>query len=295
MCADTATFTLNNGSPVGGKYSVNGVTMNAFDAAALGSGKHTIRYDITDNNGCMNADSVDVTIKALPNVVFNLFKDRVCEYDNVFQLDGQNPRGGTFSGTGVSGFNFDPKAAGAGAHAITYTYTDRTTQCTNTALDTVNVIPRPAKPTITLVGDSLQASSADSYQWYDKDGSIPRATGQKYFPPKNGEYKVVVKKDGCSSLISDGFTFDNTSVLPHRNSVGYAIYPNPITDVLHVELTEEMQGQYKVLNAQGAILLRGTLKPDNAIEFGNITSGTYVLLLEIEGEVYREVILVTPH
>jgi hypothetical protein len=52
--------------------------------------------------------------------------------------NGENPTGGTFSGPGVSGGNFDPAAAGGGTHTITYSYTDGNT-CTNTCTFTISV------------------------------------------------------------------------------------------------------------------------------------------------------------
>ena len=55
-----------------------------------------------------------------------------------FQLTGESPPGGEFSGPGVSNGMFDPAAAGLGEHIITYTYTDPN-YCTNSATDMITV------------------------------------------------------------------------------------------------------------------------------------------------------------
>ncbi len=55
-----------------------------------------------------------------------------------FQLTGESPPGGEFSGPGVSNGMFDPAAAGLGEHTITYTYTDPN-YCTNSATDILTV------------------------------------------------------------------------------------------------------------------------------------------------------------
>jgi len=47
------------------------------------------------------------------------------------------PAGGTWSGPGVTGSNFDP-SVGAGAQVLTYSYTDNN-NCSGTAVVTVNV------------------------------------------------------------------------------------------------------------------------------------------------------------
>src|SRR5690606_21362937 len=52
------------------------------------------------------------------------------------------PLGGTWSGTGISGNIFDPQAAGAGDHPLSYTYTDGN-GCSTTAIRTITVDPLP--------------------------------------------------------------------------------------------------------------------------------------------------------
>lgn len=53
---------------------------------------------------------------------------KLCSTGNTVPLSA-TPAGGTFSGAGVSGNNFDPSASGPGIHAVTYTYQD-TNGCT---------------------------------------------------------------------------------------------------------------------------------------------------------------------
>ena len=47
-----------------------------------------------------------------------------CLSETTYALSGGDPVGGVYSGTGVSGSNFDASVAGEGVHTITYTYTD---------------------------------------------------------------------------------------------------------------------------------------------------------------------------
>jgi len=55
------------------------------------------------------------------------------------------PAGGTYSGPGVSGTNFNASVAGVGTHPITYFYTDGT-GCSNSAIKNIVVTPVPAAP-----------------------------------------------------------------------------------------------------------------------------------------------------
>jgi PKD repeat protein len=86
------------------------------------SGSYTVTY--TDGNGCSATSlATAVTVNPAPNVAITPLST-VCVYDNSSALTGGSPAGGTYSGTGVSGSNFDPATAGIGTHPITYTYID---------------------------------------------------------------------------------------------------------------------------------------------------------------------------
>ncbi len=63
-----------------------------------------------------------------------------------FALTGGMPSGGTYSGPGVSGGNFNPATAGVGIHTITYTYSDGTCSNSCTFTITVNALPVVACP-----------------------------------------------------------------------------------------------------------------------------------------------------
>lgn len=140
----------------------NGVTDGtAFNPSA------TATYTVTgtDANGCTNTDNITVTVNPLPTVTMTTVTP-VCVYNDPFDLQVGSPAGGTYSGTGVSGGQFDPSAAGVGTHTITYSYTDGNS-CTNTAtadfvvdacssldeLDElfVNVYPNPTNGTVQIL------------------------------------------------------------------------------------------------------------------------------------------------
>lgn len=82
-------------------------------------------YSVTVSNNCGNSTaSVSVTVNPLPVVSLALTADTACVSASTFALGGGLPAGGVYSGSGVSGGNFNPSLAGAGSHVITYAYTD---------------------------------------------------------------------------------------------------------------------------------------------------------------------------
>jgi hypothetical protein len=96
----------------------------------------TFDVTVTNANGCEASDTISVVINALPVVTFSL-ADTLCVVDGPSTLTG-NPSGGTFSGPGVNGNQFEPATAGVGMHVVTYTYID-SNACTASVMDSVLV------------------------------------------------------------------------------------------------------------------------------------------------------------
>lgn len=113
--------------------SSNGVTL-PYTISGLVGGSYTISF----NDGCAsNTLNSDLTEPSVPSVSLGAFT-AVCMQDPSFTLSGGLPAGGTYSGNGVSGGDFDPAAAGSGNQLITYEYTDGN-GCTNFAASVIQV------------------------------------------------------------------------------------------------------------------------------------------------------------
>ncbi len=128
----------------GGVFSsTTGLTINSnsgvIDLSASTAGTYTVTNTIAAVGSCpADVETFSVTVNDLPAVALANFTD-VCVYNPAFALSGGTPAGGSYSGTGVSGGNFNPATAGVGPETITYSYTDGTTSCSNTAANTINV------------------------------------------------------------------------------------------------------------------------------------------------------------
>lgn len=117
-CDDDVPVTLV-GSPTGGTFTGTGITVNQFYPSAAGVGTYTITYTYTDVNNCTNSFNQSVTVD-LPVASFTGLGSTYCDNDAPVSLTGL-PTGGTFAGTGITGNQFDPTAAGIGTFVITYT------------------------------------------------------------------------------------------------------------------------------------------------------------------------------
>jgi len=94
--------------------------------------------DVTDANGCSASDSINITVNTPPTVSLALVADTACLSGGAITLAGGSPAGGIYTGTAVSGGQFDPATAGLGVFEITYTFTD-SVGCTSIATDSVLV------------------------------------------------------------------------------------------------------------------------------------------------------------
>ncbi len=145
LCDDDLPVILNTGSPAGGNYSGVGVQSDGmggfeFSPVLAGGGVHIISYETTNRDGCSNTATDTVIVFPLPMLMISV-PMTTCENTPAFGLN-EIPTGGTFSGNGIVGNNFDPAIAGVGEHIITYDFTD-VNDCSNVISDTIEVLAAP--------------------------------------------------------------------------------------------------------------------------------------------------------
>jgi hypothetical protein len=83
-----------------------------------------------------------LTVNALPVVTWANALTEQCSNNTTYVLTGGTPAGGVYSGTGVTGTNFNASTAGAGLFTLTYTYTD-VNGCVNSTTNTMRVRLQP--------------------------------------------------------------------------------------------------------------------------------------------------------
>lgn len=115
------------------------------DSIVVGSVVHTVPGLYSDTLvGCNGCDSVVQTYLTVlePQVTWQFQSDTLCIQSGILGLSAL-PLGGSFGGPGVNGSQFDPMAAGAGTHFITYQYTDTANGCllTDSIAMTVDICP----------------------------------------------------------------------------------------------------------------------------------------------------------
>ncbi|MGZ3862135.1 MAG: DUF4082 domain-containing protein [Bacteroidia bacterium] len=199
VCAGSS-VTLNGSGAATYTWS-NGVT-DGIAFTPVSSQTYTITG--TDLNNCTNSATITISVNTLPVVTFVSlgFRDTVCISSGFQTFANGSPAGGTYSGPGVTGTQFDPSAAGVGTHTITYSYTD-INLCSNTATHNVRVdscntmaTPEVAKDRFIVYPNpnkgSFTISASDYIGWVKIYSSIGELVYEEY--AETGLQKIDMTK-----------------------------------------------------------------------------------------------------
>lgn len=127
------------------------------------SGTYTVTNTVAS---CISAASNSISVTMNPNPSVSLGSvPMLCSNDGPYTLTQGNPAGGSYSGTGVTGNQFNPATTGIGSTTVTYNYTNGngcsgSAQTTVTVdgcasideneLDFISVYPNPSTGSITI-------------------------------------------------------------------------------------------------------------------------------------------------
>lgn len=127
----SVTLTSSTGSATTWSNSASGssITVNA-------AGTYTATTTVASCPS-VASNSIVVTVNPNPSVNFGSVP-MLCVNDGIYTLTQGTPAGGTYSGTAVSGNQFNPATAGVGSTTVTYNYTNGN-GCSGSAQTTVTV------------------------------------------------------------------------------------------------------------------------------------------------------------
>jgi hypothetical protein len=138
VCSSALPFTLTNATPNGGTYTGTGIDTNVFSPSA---GTQTIKYVLTDANGCSDSTTGIETVNAAPMVSFDTIPATICKGSADIMLTGGMPAGGMYEGDFVANNKFSPGTEGK--YLLSYTYTDPANSCPGYATQYIEVIICP--------------------------------------------------------------------------------------------------------------------------------------------------------
>jgi uncharacterized repeat protein (TIGR03803 family) len=195
----------------------NGATTSTIDSVTSGG---TFTCTVTNSKGVSLSANITVPSFSVLNVTLNMTNSTtLCTGGTAVTLSGGSPGGGSYSGTDVSGGQFNPVASGT--FPITYTYTNGS-GCTDSAMQSISV------SICTGIGNLVSKNNLNIYP-----------------DPSNGTFVVTFGGYGYQSMA----IYNETG----KQILFYKLDENSSGNTLSVDMTMYAKGLYyaRIITDQG--------------------------------------------
>ncbi|MCB0477046.1 MAG: T9SS type A sorting domain-containing protein [Crocinitomicaceae bacterium] len=185
---------------------------------------------------------------------------------------------------------------GSNTYSATGTYTDVLTSiatgCDSTV--TTDLTINAPDATTSLAGTTISANTAGAtYTWIDCDNNnaaINGETAQDFTPTQNGNYAVVVNDGNCSD--TSACVNIATVGLDDYDSNEIALYPNPFTNLLNIQVNDSQSFDLKITNLIGQIVFTSDkLVGNQVIHFDHFNSGNYIVEIKFANSIIRKQVI----
>ncbi len=297
-CDNNGVVALSGGSPVGGTYTGTGVSGTNFDPSV---GTQTVTYTYTDGNNCSNTATALITVNTAPSVT-QTWISATCDNAAPSPITGGSPVGGTYSGTGVSGGNFDPSV---GTQTVTYTYTDGN-NCSNSASAVITVNPAPTvtfnSPLSTMCTyNSPLILSGGNPSGGTYVGSGISAGTMNPATAGIGNHAITytyTDGNGCQGSAQSSIIVEACLGVETNELDNLVIYPNPASEELNVEFqnTTGNAAEIELVSNDGKVVFSSKAKENSSfsekIDVSNFSEGVYFIRIKSDsGLVVEKIIL----
>ena len=284
-------------TPSGGLFSGNGVSVSNFVSSSGNIGTNQITYAYTNLSGCSSEVSFSVTLSDTTVITSNSTDTLVCITEPTFIMTNYaSPVGGSFTGNGVTGSSFNPSAAGVGASAINYAYTNLA-GCESRYSFNLNVGDLTALSkniTDSIFCDSESLVPLTSY--VSPTGGVFSGNGvtNDNFDPALAPFGTstityqYTNTAGCVS--ADSFQLEVTictDIKANTENLSFNIFPNPAKGKVNLEINVNsiQQVELTIIDAVGKICVRKNQlldpnKPIISLELPQLAKGVYSVQLK---------------
>ncbi|MGB0403951.1 MAG: T9SS type A sorting domain-containing protein [Salibacteraceae bacterium] len=253
---------------------------NVSDGIPVTANKTTMYVvEGTDINGCTAKDSVQIQVFN-PIVRATASKANVCKGDTFFVNAG-----------GAATFTWNHGAVSTvpivATESKTYTVIGEIGPgCTGT--DSIRITVDSADTRVVLNGNTITAlANQANYQWLDCKNSNSILTGEtqnNFTSITTGDFAVEVTQNGCidtsECLVIIG---ENASNVKELNAFEALVFPNPVSDLLRVELPENIEKVNVTLtDVLGKVVLSESFESTNnfRLSVDHLDNGTYYLVID---------------
>lgn len=236
--------------------------------------------------GCTNISSIaSITINPKPTAELFTFKDTACFGDSILISSVNNNVGDLYTwylnGNKISAAttsNLYGRQSGLFSLNITNSF-----GCSDNSPSKALFFSSITKPSISLIGKTLLASSSPNYQWYLNGAIINNETLQLITPKTNGLYTVLVKNQFNCTAESDPYDVKFTNglnTIPQQFT--FELYPNPTENIIHVKLDnfKSTNLNIRIINSLGQYIYIKQLENNQSLfDLSSLSEGIYIVQL----------------
>lgn len=195
----------------GGSWTGTGVTGSTFDPSGLNGQSITVTYTL--GGSCPDASAQSISVESSVSAAWTSPSTGICESASPLDLNTlvTGSAGGSWSGTGVTGSNFDPTGLSGN---ISITYSVGSGSCTDMLSQDIEVLAAPATPSIsandsticageTITIDGNGSGAGVTYNIYDSSsgGTLLGTTPYAVSPGTTTTYYIeAVNADNCTHV-----------------------------------------------------------------------------------------------
>lgn len=231
-------------SPSGNVYTSSGTYLDTIPNAAGCDSLITINLAIANNSTATISPTVCGSYTSPSGMVWtssNTYPDTIsnaagCDSILIINLTVNNSTSSTLTETACDSYT----SPSGNVYTVSNTYTDTIPNAAGCdSILTINLTINTVDTSVTVSNNTLTATaSSATYQWIDCDNGnnpISGETNQSFSPSVSGNYAVIVTENGCS----DTSSCRNVTIVSTSDPVlasGVKAWPNPVKDVLHLDL-----------------------------------------------------------
>jgi hypothetical protein len=284
----TANVALGSGSLSGVFSSTTGLVINSgsgvVDLLHSQPGGYTVTNAVAGVGACPgDTSTTSITVNANPQIAISQIA-AACESDSVKTLVA-TPSGGVFSGVGVSNNTFNPSLGAIGVNKIYYNVTVNgcsSIDSANAWIDAVPTINFSLLDTVCSNASPITLNALPSGGAFSGDGV---ANGK--FDPANagiGNHVITynVTTGACSASKSELINVDGCLGVEKMDKVQLNIYPNPTTNNLYIQTSEDATIQLYSLEGKEVLPAEKIEKNTmNTLHVSFLSQGIYLLKVRI--------------
>ncbi len=256
-CDSVVTLDLTvNSSSAGTDVQVACDSYTWIDGNTYTSDNNTATYTLTNAAGCDSVVTLNLTVNSS-----NTGTDVQVACDSYTWIDGNT-------------YTSDNNTA-------TYTLTNAA-GCDSVV--TLNLTINTVNSSVTLAGALLNAAeTAATYQWLNCPAMTPisGATNPSYTAEANGDYAVIVTKNGCTDT-SLCYTITGVGIIENEFGNTLLLYPNPTNGNFSIDLGAEYQTIRITITDVSGQLIRSNIYTNSQLLHLklNEAAGIYLLMIE---------------